>query len=420
MVNRKLNDDDITAFLKLVLEYNNVFYVGDDLYLYKVRNDEPVGLTINNTSLPIRLFSSKIKPEEHIVLNPLKESLGASQERTFFYQFVDALPGSFAFRMIFEILNEYFSSDAPNDKSKSKSDKSEDPNYTKLDLVAKFMDKADSKTINELKLLTPTDILYIFYQKKTKTAQLQSNLWDDEFRNQFGNKIRQKTWSFLTNIISAFIESTNLNDEYKYKSTKVSILEADATFNVFLKTMKSMEPYIKAILNMDLHMSELEEHINNLEAYAKLCSWYSDTTPIVNKPAVNKEPWNNAVLEPKTDTSIVPVTAAPVENPNIPSNCSEFRPQQQNCYQNLPQQFPTNRAISPSMIGQQFNTMPNAWSSLPPPITYANGNKYPYANGRNMVPTMGAAPIAYAPESLPNMFGGYGTPMPPPLGYPYK
>jgi len=84
----------------------------------------------------------------------------------------------------------------------------EDLGYDKLKFVTPYIEMVDAKTLKELDKLKPMDIADIFYHNKSKTAQLQTKLYEEDYQKSLGGKIRKKTWNFLQKVMEDIFKTS--------------------------------------------------------------------------------------------------------------------------------------------------------------------------------------------------------------------
>ena len=380
-----INQDSVYQFIKTIIESGDVYYVDEDThYVMNVKNDKPVAIELNKKLMPMMVFGSKMLVGDHIILNPIRDTIGTCPERQWFFNYVKLILGGMIQLSMKSIIQKIV-----------EPDKDDQENYPLVALLAPFTDKVDTKTLNELKQLSPGDILQLFYHKKSKTAQYQTNLWDEEFCNGFGSKIRKKTWEVFREMLCGFLHvdsEDELSENYKYTATIIGTQEADAVLHVFVKACGVLSDPIKLLTGKDIHAAELNDHITHLEQYYRLCSWCAST---VSKTEGNKKmqtaPWQ----------STVPTN-------NVPSVAALSTP----AASTVPIIQPTG-ASSTVPIVNSVSTVPDIMNNTARPIVYANGGNALTAPTSAMHPMLAATGMsAFGVPTMPqnNMFnrGGFG------------
>lgn len=400
-MNETINQDCVFEFIKLLVETGGIYKVNDDKMVVLASSGAPHTIVSNKKTLPLMVFHNRIPIGDHVVLNPLKDSIGVCPERVWFFNFIKNLPGGLLQRIIFQVVRDLVESDTS---------KKDTVNYTQLSMLAPFATKVDKKMLDEIGLLGPDIFLEIFYSKKTKTAQLQSRLWDDEATEEYGNKIRKKTWTVLRDMTAEFMRTAEISEAYQYKATIIGSQEADAVLHVFLQILQVLQEPAQAILGMDLHAAELTQHMEHLEKYYKLCSWFTSTTSkSAPETTIAKAPWENLVPTPKVPSGAIingPIEAQPIVNTDravVPQPAASSIPQVPTSgTSGVPMSGRTAADLPPPTVVPPAAAMP--MGMIPGGIAYASpavpGGGISYAQPSRMGVGFGGGGVAYAGGSI--------------------
>jgi hypothetical protein len=253
-----INTKQVTEFLKLLVEYGDVFKVDPDGFIKNAKTSEYEMIKINDKDLPMVVFSENMKAGKHTFFNPFVEVLGHSAERTWFFWTRSFIVGV----MIKEMMKKVVSISL---------DPSENINYDELDVLRPFCTKVDKKLIDEIDKIEPINILRIVYNKTHRTAQAQTDLFEEKFVSAL--KIRKGSLETIQGMIVSFLGTEEIHETFKHKATIISMPEMDSFLHVFVKVSLSIHQYVKLLLDRDLHIFEIEQHMEFLEEYRKACAW---------------------------------------------------------------------------------------------------------------------------------------------------
>ena len=261
--------------------------------------------------------------------------------------------------------------------------KSED--YEALGLISGLSEKFDAQMVTELEKINCLDVFKIFYNKSTKTAEAQTELFTEGIEKQ--HKFRKKTWNVVRTLFLKVLGLEKDDDlkKFKYKATILNIPDVDAKLHVFGAVMAAAKPYIEKIMGVDLRLDDFNAHMKNLETYVKLCAWITTAVGKNNQTTAGRPAWTDIPVSPRT----TPGMAIPIKPTNgmMPSLAAD-----------------TSRMPAATPIGSTTITgmMPPA-AATPPPAIPVQG--------------YGMMPPAYAPQptTMVGMMPGvsmYGAPAP--------
>jgi hypothetical protein len=279
----------ITEFLRLLVEWGGVYKVRDDMMIVTAEDDMPVLVTIGNNQLPLMLFSDNMKAGKHTFFNPLVETLGHSSERTWFMQSRMLILGVMIKRMMQLIVSKCLSDD-------------EDLPYDLIEAVSPYRKRVDAKLEEEIGKIEPLHMLRIIYNKPKRTAQAQTDIFDEEYIESL--KIRKKSVEVIQDMLVTFLGTEEVHETYVHKATIVSMPETDAFLHVLLMLSQTIGNYAKVLLNRDLRVVEFEQHMEHLEEYRKMCAWAVTSTVQHDRAAV-KTAQTPVTWKPSSQSQIV-------------------------------------------------------------------------------------------------------------------
>src|SRR5574344_1106031 len=194
---------DASQFVRDIISIGGVFKVDPNSdFITDITGGEAT-VQVGTATKPIMIWSDKARLGDHVLLNIFGETMNASEERRWFYSFLNMIPGKILRDMMMTIIN----------KATEKDDKDA---YAAMEVISPFVKEIDDKTKAEFNLLKGSDIALIIYHKPSKTAQLQSKLFEEDFRASFGKKIRAKSWKLFENMFRTLM---NTEDEAQLSAT---------------------------------------------------------------------------------------------------------------------------------------------------------------------------------------------------------
>lgn len=296
-----ISQQQITDYLKLLVEYGGVWKVSDD-YTILTPDGNPVLLDLgSNKQLPMKIFNPHMTTSAQcIYLNPFKESLAPSPERSWFWVSRSMILGFLCQEMLKALVTKLLT------KTEQELDVSD------LDLAKAVVDNVDEKTLDALNCLKPSDYATIFYHKKTKTAQLQCPVLQTEHQESFKSKLRKKDWAVVTTFMETVLRTDKPEELYTYTaSTIISMLEGEAILNVLTKITEAIAPYVQTLLGRELPVDAMISHLELLPKYHKLVAWHQPSTKSDAKVLASALPWESRAGESM---------AMPGSNGNVLSN----------------------------------------------------------------------------------------------------
>lgn len=307
---KTIDKDSLANFEKLLIEIGNVFQVQDDHTIKNLSTQQPVTVVDGKKTKIVAFFYEGMPGHEDLaILNPFKECIGINRAREWFYNSMNTLCA-----LILKSLMKKMIQDAVEKK---------DDNYSQFPLMSRIIDKVDATMMDELEKIRSIDLLTIFYNKKTKTAEAQCCVFNEDYIKEH-SKYRKKTWEVFQILISTFLGTDDISGTYTYTAKLLGIPETDAKLHVIIGLLSAMDPWSRDLCGIDLHREELEEHLDALEGYAQLYAWVTQTVE-KTVPQQTLAPWQqNTPMAYNQQPQLVPATAGlgapPVPSMLVPSS----------------------------------------------------------------------------------------------------
>ena len=264
---------DIARFGKILVEWGGVYMVDKDFSIVIEKSESPVVIKTKKGNLPLKLFVGDLDDRDAAYLNIYVDTLGHTAEKDWFYSTRSLIAGNLIKRLILSIAE--FAID-------------EDGNYPSdvIDIVAPYATNIDSKTIKEIKKLDANAYGTIVYSRPKRTAVLNTSILDNEFLEK--NHLRKKTIKVLQRMFMDLLGTEDPKEDYRYKATISGLQRTDAVLHIILKLSQNLNEFTMALLDIDLHPTEIEEHIQYLADYRKQCYWAA-TGELVSEQKANKD-----------------------------------------------------------------------------------------------------------------------------------
>lgn len=271
-----VDKDSLANFEKLLIETGEVYQVLEDHTIKNLGNDTLATVVDGKKTKVVAFFYEGMPAnEEQAVLNPFKECVGINRAREWFYNTMNSLVA-----LMLKTLMKKMIQDAIEKK---------DDNYTQFPLMSRIIDKVDPTMVDELEKIRSIDLLQIYYNKKTKSAEAQTCVFNEEYIKEHP-KYRKKTWEVFQVLVTTFLGTEEISETYTYTAKILAIPETDAKLHVIVGLLGALDPWCRDVLGVNLHKAELEEHLEALEGYAKLYAWVTQTVDKdANQPSL--APW---------------------------------------------------------------------------------------------------------------------------------
>ena len=237
--------------------------------------------------------------------------------------------------------------------------------YDKLGFISGLSEKFDAQMVSEIEKINAADVFKIFYNKSTKTAEAQTELFTEELEKR--HKFRKKTW---TTVRALFLKLLGIEKEedmarFTYKTSVLRIPDIDAKLHVFGAILNVVGKVIEQFTGADMHVKEFMKHLDNVEGYGKLYSWVT-TAVSKNGTTASKPSWNEIPVSPNRVPTGQPIPISsgskPAEMPSTAPAKPEAMPQTAAPHMSQPGMMPTSQPAYYPTSGYGYG----AYGSMPP------------------------------------------------------
>ena len=282
----EVSENSMIEFTKLLLELSGTYEVLTDRTVLALDDNKPVALKVaGNIEAPLKVFKEGDPREGYAYLHPFKESCTNTNARGWFYHVCCVSVQVLLKKLLI--------------KSVELAAKRSPDNTDQLEVLSKIFGKADETMISEMEKISINDLIMIYYNKKEKKATLSAFYFAQETRDKYP-KFRKKTWEVIETLVEIFLDEENIepSEILSYTATLINIPETEAKLQVIISTIMRMSPYLKLLLNKDVHAEELAEHLKLLNGYNKLHLYLNadNTYPISNN--TQQQPLVNPIGKP--------------------------------------------------------------------------------------------------------------------------
>lgn len=262
---QQVSTEEITNFIKLLMELGGSFLVAPDYTILNPSDSKPKMVTIGKKDVPLKIFNPSMQIEESKILNPFVESTTDSYERAWFWN---------SRSDIMSLITKYIAIKI----AELAASKPEEIDMNNVELLHEFVDKVDDKTSKQIEQIPSDAWLTMVYHRKNRTCYAVSKLFDDEFRKELDKKVNKKTWAFIDLLYEVIFKTTDLQSLYKFTSDKVGMIETESRLAVLVMLCDALHPYASVLLKVDLHPGELHDGLDKLEMYRKTCLWFTSSS----------------------------------------------------------------------------------------------------------------------------------------------
>lgn len=301
MTEKSKSITDVSEFVRSIIQLGGVYKLDSSDYIVDATSGDVVVVDYGNKQKkPIMLWSEKARLGEHVLLNIFGETINTSNERKWFYTFVSMLPG-FILKNIMTATVNLAIADKKGNESTSK--------YEVMDIVSPFVPDIDEKTKGELAAIDPAAVAVIVYHKPSKTAQLQTKLFDEDYRGSIGKKIRTKTWTLIENMFKTFMSVTDVaqsNSTFKYEATILGMKQTDAMLHVLVKFVENIEAYGNALIDLKPCTMTLVDGLANLNMFFAIMRVFSSGGGTTIEKSTEAKPNATPVTVVPTQSEVTP------------------------------------------------------------------------------------------------------------------
>ena len=283
-------DKTVTAenayqFVKALGELGDIYYVDNELIVRQIATDEPAGVNVGTPPVrrPIAVFKAGMKVGEYVALNPFTDVIGESKERSWFTAHMSLLPGHFIRAAIRNMISIGLS-------------KNKGAGYKANKFISKWIEKMDDKLLEEVERIPNKMWAVIFYDRSHKTAQLQSNIGFEEYREDLKNKVRKGSWPIFNDMVRTFLQTGNRKPEsITYESVLLSMPKMDAIMHLLIDVLERMDVPLKEFTEFKYDLKMLKENLKHIEAFRETLRWFASATVSEDKSSIDDAtiPWGN-------------------------------------------------------------------------------------------------------------------------------
>lgn len=261
--------DQVGEFIKILVEWGGREMVNKNHYICDAVSGEPITVVINKRKKSMVLPHTEMRHtpgKEETIFMPLVETMGHSAERTWFFTTRNEMVGELLKKCMLKVIDIC-----------TECDDDEEVTYDQMSLVHTYVGKLDEKMKQELEKLKPAQLARIVYSGKARTAQLQTDIYDEEKLRDI-LKWRKKTIEVLKDLFNDLLSTQDVHVDYKYSSAEMLMPQIECFINMLAMFSNALGKYAEALLHVPLFPVELEAHIPNLSKYRKKCAYMVGTT----------------------------------------------------------------------------------------------------------------------------------------------
>lgn len=292
----QITHQDVTDCIKLLVEIGNVFYVDSDEYYIRVKsNDKLVKLEDKEKETPIKIYHNNRLPGDYFVLNLFKETSVPNEAQKWYFERVDETLSMFMLLICYGLI-DVFSGENPN----------EEKGRDILSIIS-FNEKVKPTVSmkDDLKKIALSDIFNIYYDKASKSAELQSSLNEPEVKKKYKG-IKAKTWEYIDAVFeAAFIcKPGEIHERYEYKTTTIGAPHCEAIITLAYRFYKDISELLSKLGINSIDLDAYAEHLRYIEKYQKMVLWDDG---VRSKPLKEVSvPWNTKTDQPTTINTVSP------------------------------------------------------------------------------------------------------------------
>lgn len=281
---------EVTNFVRFLIALSGIYLIDDEDYVINKVSGERLMLDSNGKKRNVLIFKETILDNEAIVVNPLNETIGDSDDKKWLYS---ALSLGLS-RRLKVMLNEIAVARTTNDAELSIPELETISKFKTEDIDEKFRDE-------ELSILTKDLLIFsnVYYRKKFKESRWRCSLFENDTRETL--KIRKKTWKSIDSIFTKIFDLDTMaieevNKKFSYTTSVISCPKLVSTLNVYNLIYTKLNAYLEVLGGGDedavVDLDELAYHLDNIESYYKRVKWFVSETS--SKPE-EKEPEFNPI-----------------------------------------------------------------------------------------------------------------------------
>jgi len=392
----QISDDQITLFLKWLIELSAHYYVDDQNYIRNSEDGECVfipGDSKSNVRRPIILYSANITDPDALILNPFVEGNIGSEVKRWFYSYLGQV-----FCNHVRMIQKFIIRKAIEAKDKTK--KSE--NLELSALISPWITHCDEKSIQEFDKITRpiSDYLNVIYITNKRECRLNCGLLDDKIKTIHGKDIRKKFWEPILDMLKLILNTQDFSDYFvissnlacpQLDSTLRLLYHGYAVINKYLPYLHADEMIHDSIDSIDIDY--FKQNIDLLEDY-RLRAKHLIVANVAKSATTPQSAVLPSIFNPMQQSVLPQAGAAPSVLPMQPNQILPNMPYNQG-YGNMGFQqrpmTPLQMAVNQQSGGMNFGMMGMMHPHMQqPPMQPMNNNKgyVSYNQGYNNAPSI--------------------------------
>ena len=312
-MNEKIKDEDVSKFLKAIIEIGGINSVDDspDKYIRRGSGDgEPASLTVDGVAHPLAIYGTQAT--DAIIINPFAEGDLDASKNVWFYSTRNVVLGGLLGKLMKELIKI-----GADSHLKKKNEKLDQP-LEAIKLLESVVEDIDVSTIKEFDKIAKElrDFIVIHYNKTTKRGEVSCLIFNKVRRKQFP-AIRVKSWAVFEKLLGKILGTTDLST-FSEGANTVGIPVLETFTKILVKIYRAIKEPLTVIGVTLPQLGELESHIKYLGKYYLCARWCVGSVPdkVEDKNDMTP-PWVVPVVGgvPATQTSIPMVNPTPLPTP---------------------------------------------------------------------------------------------------------
>ena len=307
-----ITNDTVMDFIRMLINLGGIDFLKEPEMLILNKDGEPRCIDDGDKAKPIQIIvPGMVKDDNYFLFNPLKAVEGNNPAYVWFYMSRGSNIAVITKMIMLKLIELAVAKETAD--------------YESLQLIADLSSVCDEQMLTELTKINASDILRIFWNKRLKTAEAQTLLFSDEIETQY--KLRKKSWTTIRKIFKTIFDlgDDNTMSKFHYRAVILNIPEIDAKLHVISKLIKKLESWSQ-IIGVTFEADKFEEHLKNLETYARMYAWFTVRSVVGQNIISNQQKSSGLPLVPPksadNDTTIKlgspPVYPQPVQMPQQP------------------------------------------------------------------------------------------------------
>ena len=270
----KIKDEDVSKFLKAIIEIGGINSVDDspDKYIRRCSGDgEPASLTVDGISHPLAIYGTRAN--DAIIINPFAEGDLDASKNVWFYSTRNVVLGGLIVKLMKELIKM-----GADSHLKKKTDKTE-PSLEAIKLLEGIVDDIDVSTIKEFDKIAKElrDFIVIHYNKTTKKGEVSCLIFNKVRRKQFP-AIRVKSWAVFEKMLANILGTDDMST-FAESATTVGIPVLETFTKILVKIYKAIKEPLTVIGVTLPQLGELESHVKYLGQYYTCARWCVGSVP---------------------------------------------------------------------------------------------------------------------------------------------